>query len=417
MFFRGGLLIEPWKAYHYYTSNPKEQSIVSFEDALYVCNTAHQSGATFAENASKFISAGSGGVGGVGGVYLGDLDLTPPYSLSPDAKNGDVFRCSVAGNFAGLPMEVGDLGTLIFDGASCLITPCYTVIGTMINDALSTAISNTITENIANAITASVEANGEVDLAITDKIADNREKQIQIINLTTADDGSTQYISADDGNGGRILYPLTQLITSSSDHINTLTIVVDDIVSRTVFKEGDVFSIMIDTSTNGGQIDLLTITGLTGFNPINISVPTGVELYLSFAVVSLGWENSVVFIGTNIDLVSTQLVPPAAAVTTSQILNPVNNTTVPLPSNEVSILINDSVARDEQIFSISDEGLFIGDTPIRVTVETNATITNLRFDFGGSSSPIEQTISANQKMIFVFQRRGDFKELMSRTVL
>ena len=381
MFFRGGLLIEPWKAYHYYTSNPKEQSIVSFEDALYVCNTAHQSGATFAENMTLFTNVGSGALGGVGGVYLGDLDLTPPYSLSPDAKNGDVFRCSVAGNFAGLPMEVGDLGTIIYDGASCLITPCYTVIGTMINDA----------------ITASV-------------LVDDREKLSQAIDLTNAEDGNTYYLAADDGNGGQIIYPSTTFITTGPIYINAINVNID----HNAFLDGDILSIKVDTSTFGGQIGTLSIT-TTGnvLNPINLTVPSGVELYLSFGVVKVYGNITIVFLGSNADL-SAGL---PAAVTTSQILNPVNNTTVPLTSNEAFILINDSVARDEQIFSISDEELFIGDTPVRVTVETNATITNLRFDFSGQSSPLEQTISANQKMIFVFQRRGDFRELMSRIVL
>ena len=383
MFFRGGLLIEPWKAYHYYTSNPKEQSIVSFEDALYVCNTAHQSGATFEEKVTLFTNVGSGALGGVGGVYLGDLDLTPPYSLSPDAKNGDVFRCSVAGNFAGLPMEVGDLGTIIFDGASCLITPCYTVIGTMINDA----------------ITASV-------------LVDDREKLSQAIDLTNAEDGNTYYLAADDGNGGQIIYPSTTFITTGPIYINAINVNID----HNAFLDGDILSIKVDTSTFGGQIGTLSIT-TTGnvLNPINLTVPSGVELYLSFGVVKVYGNITIVFLGSNADLLAG--LPAAAVVTTSQILNPVNNTTVPLTSNEAFILINDSVARDEQIFSISDEELFIGDTPVRVTVETNATITNLRFDFSGQSSPLEQTISANQKMIFVFQRRGDFRELMSRIVL
>ena len=31
MFFRGGLLIEPWKAFKFYTNVPKEQSIVLYE--------------------------------------------------------------------------------------------------------------------------------------------------------------------------------------------------------------------------------------------------------------------------------------------------------------------------------------------------------------------------------------------------
>lgn len=59
MFFRGGLLIEPWKPFHYYTNDARLQSVVLFEDMIYSCNDAHQSGATFAANLSKFTSAGS----------------------------------------------------------------------------------------------------------------------------------------------------------------------------------------------------------------------------------------------------------------------------------------------------------------------------------------------------------------------
>lgn len=429
MFFRGGILIEPWKPFIYYTDVEKAQSVVLYGDALYICNTSHQSGATFGENMSLFTLVGSGlSGGGGGGVYLGDLDLTPPYSLSPDAKNGDVFRCSVAGEFAGHLMNVGDLGTLIFDGADCLITPNYTVIGSMINDALSTAIGNTITDNIANAITASVEADGEVDLAITNKITtsvqsggeieqaitnaviDDREKHPQDISLSNTEDGNTYYLSADDGNGGQIIYPSTKFTITGPIYINAINIIVD----QSAFLEGDILSIHVDTTSFGGQIGTLSITSIGNtFNPIHLGVLSGSELYLSFAIVKAYGTNIAVFLGSN-SAASTG--SSLEIVTISQILNQTDNTTVPLTSNEVSILVNDSVARDELIFSIGDE-LFIGNLPVRVTVETNATITNLRFDFGGQSSPLEQTILANQKMIFVFQRRGDFKELMSRTVL
>ena len=77
MQIRGGLLIEPWKAFKFYTDVPREQSIVSYDDLLYVCSVAHQAGATFAENLDKFVAVGSGqGGGGSGGNrYVGEWDL------------------------------------------------------------------------------------------------------------------------------------------------------------------------------------------------------------------------------------------------------------------------------------------------------------------------------------------------------
>lgn len=362
------------------------------------------------------------------GVYLGDLDLTPPYSLSPDAKNGDVFRCSVAGEFAGRPMNVGDLGTLIFNGADCLITPNYTVIGSMINDALSTSISTTITENIANAITASVEVDGEVDLAITNKITtsvqtggeieqaitnavtDNREKLSQTIYLTNEEDGNTFSLAVNNGNGGHALYLSTTFIVTDQSYINAINVNID----HNAFLDGDILSIKVDTSTfgSGGQIGTLSITTIGNvLNPITLTVLSGVELYLSFAIVKVYEGNAIVFLGSNARLLDGS---PAQAVTSSQILNAVDNTTLPLTSNEVNILINDTTDRTELIFYIGDE-LFIDDIPVRITVDTNANITSLQFNYGGRS--LVQTVTANQNLIFVFQRRGDFFELMSKTVM
>ena len=69
MFLRGGLLIEPWKPYKSYTNDPRIQDVVLYDNTIYVCSISHISGATFSENANKFISAGSGGgSGGTGGT-------------------------------------------------------------------------------------------------------------------------------------------------------------------------------------------------------------------------------------------------------------------------------------------------------------------------------------------------------------
>lgn len=83
MFFRGGLLIEPWKPFHFYTNDSKIQSVVLFEDVIYACNDSHQSGATFAEKSSKFTSAGSGGGSGdvlgtvlTGIIFVDSADIT-----------------------------------------------------------------------------------------------------------------------------------------------------------------------------------------------------------------------------------------------------------------------------------------------------------------------------------------------------
>ena len=85
MFFRGGLLIEPWKAFKFYTDVPREQSIVSYDDLLYVCSVAHQAGATFAENLDKFVAVGSGqGGGGSGGLIpSGEWDIANSTVAGP----------------------------------------------------------------------------------------------------------------------------------------------------------------------------------------------------------------------------------------------------------------------------------------------------------------------------------------------
>ena len=58
MFLRGGLLIEPWKPFRRYTSDPKIQDIVIYDNIIYVCSETHQGGSTFNENSSKFRSTG-----------------------------------------------------------------------------------------------------------------------------------------------------------------------------------------------------------------------------------------------------------------------------------------------------------------------------------------------------------------------
>lgn len=70
MLLRGGLLIEPWGSYKNYTSIPKNQSIISYNNNIYVCSVSHQSGATFEENSSKFATIGSANGGGT--VELSD---------------------------------------------------------------------------------------------------------------------------------------------------------------------------------------------------------------------------------------------------------------------------------------------------------------------------------------------------------
>lgn len=102
MQLRGGLLIEPWKAFKFYTNVPKEQSIVLYDDLLYVCSVAHQSGATFAENLDKFVAVGSGqgggGSGGNGGfVYGGELDATP-VSTANIAVFDALTNCTIVNN-------------------------------------------------------------------------------------------------------------------------------------------------------------------------------------------------------------------------------------------------------------------------------------------------------------------------------
>lgn len=103
MFLRGGLLIEPWKPFKSYTNDPKIQDVVLYDNIIYVCSVAHRSGATFNENANKFISAGSGGgSGGSGGtgssnnalLIESDWDIVsttvtyPPSTLPVKLSNG-----------------------------------------------------------------------------------------------------------------------------------------------------------------------------------------------------------------------------------------------------------------------------------------------------------------------------------------
>lgn len=78
MLLRGGLLIEPWGSYKNYTSIPKNQSIISYNNNIYVCSVSHQSGATFEENSSKFATIGSANGGGtveLSDRYAGEWDL------------------------------------------------------------------------------------------------------------------------------------------------------------------------------------------------------------------------------------------------------------------------------------------------------------------------------------------------------
>lgn len=86
MQLRGGLLIEPWKAYKVYTNLPREQSVISFENAIYICTVAHQAGATFAENLNKFsaIGSGTGSVGGSGSLIpTGEWDIANSTTAGP----------------------------------------------------------------------------------------------------------------------------------------------------------------------------------------------------------------------------------------------------------------------------------------------------------------------------------------------
>ena len=93
MFLRGGLLIEPWKPYKSYTNDPRIQDVVLYDNTIYVCSVSHISGATFSENANKFISAGSGGSsggsgggsGGSSGGYAGEWDLNTSVVVTPPA--------------------------------------------------------------------------------------------------------------------------------------------------------------------------------------------------------------------------------------------------------------------------------------------------------------------------------------------
>lgn len=77
MLLRGGLLIEPWGSYKNYTSIPKNQSIISYNNNIYVCSVSHQSGATFEENSSKFATIGSANGGGadLSERYAGEWNL------------------------------------------------------------------------------------------------------------------------------------------------------------------------------------------------------------------------------------------------------------------------------------------------------------------------------------------------------
>lgn len=106
MFLRGGLLIEPWKPFKSYTNDPRIQDVVLYDNTIYVCSVSHISGATFSENANKFISTGSGGTGGgsgggsggSGGGYAGEWDLTTSVVVTPptltDLKFSEYFGSS-----------------------------------------------------------------------------------------------------------------------------------------------------------------------------------------------------------------------------------------------------------------------------------------------------------------------------------
>lgn len=105
MFLRGGLLIEPWKPYKSYTNDPRIQDVVLYDNTIYVCSVSHISGATFSENANKFISAGSGGTGGssggTGGGYAGEWDLNTSVVVTPPVVSDlsfDEFLSSAANN-------------------------------------------------------------------------------------------------------------------------------------------------------------------------------------------------------------------------------------------------------------------------------------------------------------------------------
>ena len=108
MFLRGGLLIEPWKPYKSYTNDPRIQDVVLYDNTIYVCSISHISGATFSENANKFISAGSGGgsggtggTGGTGGGYAGEWDLSTNVIVTPPVVSDlsfDEFLSSAANN-------------------------------------------------------------------------------------------------------------------------------------------------------------------------------------------------------------------------------------------------------------------------------------------------------------------------------
>lgn len=95
MLIRGGLLIEPWKSYKKYTNNPRNQDVILFENTIYICSVAHISGATFSENADKFISPGASGIGGGSGVSYGGeliLILSASFFNSITTINSNQFR-------------------------------------------------------------------------------------------------------------------------------------------------------------------------------------------------------------------------------------------------------------------------------------------------------------------------------------
>jgi len=124
MFLRGGLLIEPWKPFKSYANDPKIQDVVLYDNTIYVCSVAHRSGATFIENANKFISAGSSGTGGTGsGGYGGEWDLFTNIQVLPPSVSNLKF-VSFTGS---VPTNV-DQTTFDYQGPGLAFTPISTAI-------------------------------------------------------------------------------------------------------------------------------------------------------------------------------------------------------------------------------------------------------------------------------------------------
>lgn len=136
MFFRGGLLIEPWKPFHYYTNDPKIQSVVLFEDVVYTCNLAHQSGETFAENAGKFTSAGSGGGTGGSLIPAGNWDIASSTTSSGPVESTIAFATGYDATFNGLTVVSAGAEIYRFDEPYTLFSAATEQ--TVINDFSTT---------------------------------------------------------------------------------------------------------------------------------------------------------------------------------------------------------------------------------------------------------------------------------------